>query len=144
MGKVLFPRLAFAQLLKALISNLNIMLLKLIFFFNWGRWNIISVELQIALEHHVLNKLPTNIVQMAQSLSTFITIKKNDVQYSEKYSSTEIPGILFTAPVPGTLRSSNTKDTTTHSCNSKLMVRMYNNQTSAVSSHVKQKIFFFL
>lgn len=35
-----FPDLAFAQLLRALFSNLNIMLLKLIFF-NWGRWNII-------------------------------------------------------------------------------------------------------
>lgn len=106
--------------------------------------------LQIALEHHVLNKLPTNTVQMAQSLSTFITTKKNDVQYSEEYSSTEIPGILFTAPVPGalhdaggSLRSNNTEDTTTHSCNSKLMVRMYNIQTSSVSSHVKQKILFF-
>lgn len=145
-----FPHLAFAQLLRALISNLNIMLLKLIFF-NWGRWNIISVELQMALEHHVLNKLPTNTVQMAQSLSTFITTNKNDVQYREEYSSTDIPGILFTAPVPGTLhnaggslRSNNTEDTTTHSCNVELMVRMYSNQTSAVSSHVKQKIFFFL
>lgn len=90
-----FPHLAFAQLLRALLSNLNIMLLKLVFF-NWGRWNIISVELQITLEHNILNKLPTNTAERAQSLSPFTPTNKNDVQYTGELFSTEIPGITCT------------------------------------------------
>lgn len=72
------------------------MLLEIIFF-NWGRWNIISVELQMALEHNVLNKLPTNIVQMEHSLSTLTTTNKNDVQYTEELFSKQFPGLAFTA-----------------------------------------------
>lgn len=81
------------------------MLLKLIFF-NWGRWNIIPAELQIALEHGVLHKLPINTVQTAQDLPIFIIINKNDVQYIEGLFNTEIPANTFTVQswnMPGTL-----------------------------------------
>lgn len=52
------PNLAFVQLLRALLSNHNIMLLE-IKLFNWRKWNIISAELHIAPEHNVLNFQPT-------------------------------------------------------------------------------------
>lgn len=48
-------------------------------------------------EHNVLNKLPTNIVQMEHSLSTLTTTNKNDVQYTEELFSKQFPGITFTA-----------------------------------------------
>lgn len=55
-----------------------------------------SVELQRALEHNAFNKLPTTIVQMVHSLSTFITTNKNDVQHSKELCNKQLPGITFT------------------------------------------------